>query len=105
VINKRKSERKATLAKCMVKRLFLREKLFSSRIINYSENGLMIETDVKFRAGDAVTIYFSSEAQKETHFNTNCCVGMVRWCAEQIGCLGGYYGVGVELAQQSMMPV
>ncbi len=104
MINKRKSERKATLSKCMVKRLFFKEKLLSSRIINFSDSGLMLETDVKLQAGDAITIYFSPEAQKETQFNTNYCIGMVRWCAEQIGCIGGFYGVGVELAFQSLMP-
>lgn len=99
----RKSPRKATLSMCMVKRLFSKEQLNTSRIINYSDKGLMIESDVQFRPGDAITVHFSSEAQKETPFKSDSCVGMVRWCAQQDGSLGGYYGVGVELALPSLM--
>lgn len=97
---KRKSPRKAILSNCMVKRIFLKEQLFSSRIINYSTNGLMIESDVQFRPGDAVSIHFSPEIQKETSFFSDACLGMVRWCAQQDGLHGGLYGVGVELAVQ-----
>ena len=96
---KRRSPRKTILSKCMVKRIFLKEQLFSTRIINYSANGLMIESDVPFHPGDAVSIHFSPEIQKETSCFSNACLGMVRWCAQQDGGYG-VYGVGVELAMQ-----
>jgi len=95
---KRRSPRRAILSKCMVKRIFLKEKLFASRIINYSVNGLMLESDVQFRPGDALTIHFPPEIQKETSFFSDTCLGLVRWCAQQDGFSGGYYGVGVELS-------
>ena len=97
---KRRSPRKAILSKCMVKRVFFKEQLFDSRIINYSINGLMLESDVEFRPGDALTIHFSPEIQRETSFFSDTCLGLVRWCAQQDGFHGGLYGVGVELAMQ-----
>jgi len=102
VIDKRKFERKSILSECSVKRLFLKEKLFPSQIVNYSPNGLMLKADIEFQAGDAVTIYLSEEAQNQTHLSANYCVGMVRWCAEQIGNIGGFYGVGIELAHPAV---
>ena len=100
--DKRKFERKSIFSECMVKRLFLKEKLFPSQIVNYSPNGLMLKADVEFQAGEAVTIYLSAEAQNETRLSSNYCVGMVRWCAEQIGNIGGCYGVGIELAHSTV---
>jgi len=82
----------------MVKRIFFKEQLINSRIVNYSVNGLMLESDVAFRPGDAVTIHFSPEIQKETSFFTDTRLGLVRWCTPQDGFYGGFYGVGVELA-------
>lgn len=63
--DKRKSPRKAILYTCMVKRIFLKEKLIRSRVVNYSDNGVMLESDVNFRVGDAVTIYFSTEIKEK----------------------------------------
>jgi hypothetical protein len=100
VIEKRRSPRKAILSNCMVKRIFLKEPLFSTKVINYSVNGLMLESDVKFLPGDAITIHFSHEIQKETSFFSEICLGLVRWCVQQDGDYGGIYGVGVELAMQ-----
>jgi hypothetical protein len=85
----------------MVKRIFLKEQLFSSKIINYSVNGLMLESDVKFRPGDALTIHFSPEIQKEKMFFPDTCLGIVRWCSSQDNFIGGYYGVGVELSMHN----
>ena len=103
MIEKRKFPRKSILSDCMVKRIFLKEQLFSSRIINYSTNGLMIESDIPFRPGDAVSIHFSPEIQKEARFFFDVCLGMVRWCSQQDGFHGGIYGVGVELATASLV--
>ena len=60
----------------------------------------MLESDVKFLLGDALTIHFSPEIRKETGFFSDTCLGLVRWCAQQDGIHGGFYGVGVELAMQ-----
>jgi len=98
VNEKRKSPRKVILSNCMVKRIFLKEQLFKTRIINYSVNGLMIESGVKFRPGDAITIHFSPEMQKETSLFSEICLGMVRWCVKQDNFYGNSYDVGVELA-------
>ena len=98
--DKRKSPRKSILYTCMVKRIFLNEKLIRSRIVNYSDNGVMLESDVNFRVGDAITIYFSTELQREIKSFSDACVGLVRWCSPQDGLHGGFYGVGVELAVQ-----
>lgn len=98
----RKSPRKATLSKCLIKHLFIKEPLLPSRIINYSVNGVMLETDRPYYPGDAINVYFSPEAKNETPFKADSCVGMVRWCAQQDGMFGGFYGVGVELATDTL---
>lgn len=95
---KRKSPRKKIFYTCMVKRIFLKEKLIRSKVVNYSENGVMLESDVRFRVGDAITIYFSLEIQREIKSFSDASVGLVRWCTQLDGLQGGFYGVGVELA-------
>lgn len=98
MIEKRKSPRKTIFSTCMVKRIFIEEKLIRSVIVNYSKNGVMLESNVFFRAGDAITIYSSSEIQRKIKSNSDVSVGLVRWCAQLDGLQGGFYGVGVELA-------
>jgi len=79
----------------MIKRIFLKEQLFSARLVNYSVGGFMIESDVKFRPEEALTIHMSKDRQKETSFFSDTCLWLVRWCAQQDGFHGGFYGVGV----------
>jgi hypothetical protein len=78
----------------------MKEQLFSSRLINYSEYGVLIELNLQLRAGDAIALYFSPEIQKEEKMFSEACVGMVRWCSEQDGVYSGFYSAGVELAVQ-----
>lgn len=98
MIEKRKSPRKTILSTCMVKRIFIKEQLIRSIIVNYSKNGVMLESDVLFRVGDAVTIYSSMEIKRKIKSNSDASVGLVRWCTKLDGLQGGFYGVGVELA-------
>lgn len=69
-----------------------------SRVINYSDNGLMIELDADLAPGDAVAVKFEGGAVETAVFGGSICIGMVRWCTRQDGLFGGLYGAGVELA-------
>lgn len=95
---KRKSSRKASLTRCVVDRLFSHGAPMQSRVINYSDKGLMIELDDDFSPGDAVAVKFEEEAVESVVFGGSICVGMVRWCARQEGMFGALYEAGVELA-------
>ena len=95
---KRRSPRKASLTRCLVDRLFVHDAPKHSRVVNYSETGLMLELDYQLPPGDAVAVQFSPEAEENAVFGSTICIGMVRWCAKQDGYFGAHYGVGVELA-------
>lgn len=98
IAEKRKSMRKALLTRCLVDRLFVHEAPVHSRVINYSDNGLMLELDCQLPPGDAIAVQFPPDAVENSLFGGAVCVGMVRWCARQDGYFGALYGVGVELA-------
>lgn len=95
---KRRSPRKASLARCVVDRLFAHDAPVPSRVINYSENGLMVELDYQLPRGEAIAVKLSPESVEADAYGSSICVGMVRWCDRQEGYLGACYGVGVELA-------
>lgn len=95
--DKRRFPRKVILSNCMVKRIFLKEKLLSVRVVNYSISGLMIESDVKFRPGDAIAIHISKDMQKKASYLADICLGLVRWCSRKDGICGEFYGIGIEL--------
>lgn len=94
--------RKASLSQCRVGFLY-KKKLFDSRIINFSNKGLMLELDAPVSLGDAIKVYFSPEAQERVEFGRDYCIGRVRWYARQSGSYSGLYGVGVELVQDSLL--
>lgn len=97
---KRKSPRKASLTRCRVDRMFSQDASVQSRVINYSDTGLMIELDHHLPPGDAVAVQFSPDDVEAKLYGSTTCIGMVRWCARQEGTFGGLYGVGVELANR-----
>ena len=97
--DKRKSPRKASLTRCTVDCLFLKDNNLDSRVVNYSDDGLMLELDHPLKPGDAIKIHFSTDTQECIEYGKDCCIGMVRWCAPQNGSYSAIYGVGVELAK------
>ena len=97
---KRKSPRKASLTRCVVDRLFSHDEPVPSRVINYSDHGLMIELDYPLPPGDAVAVQFPVDATEVSVYGGSTCIGMVRWCAPQDGLFDAMYGVGVELANR-----
>lgn len=101
---KRRSQRRASLTRCRVDRLFSREKPFAARVINFSENGLMLEQDYPLRPGDPLTVLFEPDAPEVPILGSSTCIGMVRWCVQQEGNVGALYGVGVELARRCLHP-
>jgi len=99
VLDKRKSPRKASLTRCTVDCLFLRNNHLDSRVVNFSDDGLMLELDHPLKPGDAIKVHFSRDTQECIEYGKDCCIGMVRWCAQQNGKYSASYGVGVELAK------
>ena len=80
--------------------MFRHDAPVTSRIINYSDNGLMIELDCYLPPGDAIAVHFEAEAAEAEMYGSSTCIGMVRWCAKQECQFGALYGVGVELANR-----
>lgn len=97
---KRASRRRASLTRCTVEKCFFSNEAMPSRLINYSDSGLMLEMDYLLSPGDAIKIQFDSNAEETRVFGKNFCLAMVRWCKTKDGSCGGFYGVGVELARQ-----
>jgi hypothetical protein len=58
-----------------------------SRIINFSNKGLMMELDVPVMPGDAVKVQFSRNSQERVELGKDYIIGRVRWCAPQLGSL------------------
>ena len=100
VEEKRISRRRASLTRCTVEKCFFGNEAMPSRLINYSDSGLMLEMDYPLSPGDAIKVQFDSDAEETRVFGKNFCLAMVRWCKTQEGSCGGFYGVGVELARQ-----
>lgn len=101
MINKRRSLRKASLERCRVELYASAEGPFESRVVNYSDTGLMIEMDHPLTKGEPVKILFRPGDETARRIGETYCVGMVRWCAPQEGQFSGRYGVGLEMAQAS----
>ncbi len=101
MINKRKSPRKASLEQCSVELYASARGPFPSRVVNYSDRGLMIEMDHPLTQGEPVKIRFRPGAENAQRLGENYCVGMVRWCAPQEGLYSSRYGVGLEMAEAS----
>jgi len=99
MINKRKSPRRASLERCRVELYASSRGAFESRVVNYSDTGLMIETDHPLTRGEPVKILFRPGDESARRIGEAYCVGMVRWCAPQEGLFSGRYGVGLEMAQ------
>lgn len=102
---KRKSPRQASLTRCMVDRLFAHNPPMPSRVINYSEHGLMIELDYQVLPGEAVAVKFSPEDVEAVAYGYSVCIGMVRWCNRQGDSFDALYGAGVQLASRCSMHV
>jgi hypothetical protein len=101
MINKRRSPRKASLEQCSVELYASARGPFPSRVVNYSDRGLMIEMDHPLSTGEPVKILFRPGAENAQRLGENYCVGMVRWCTPQEGLFSGRYGVGLEMAHAS----
>jgi hypothetical protein len=61
----------------------------------------MLEMDYPLSPGETIKIQFVPDAEETRLYGKSVCLGMVRWCALQDGSCGGFYGVGVELANQA----
>jgi len=98
VQEKRRSPRKPALAGCAVDHLFSSREPVTSRVINYSDNGLLLELDHSLSPGDAVAVKLFPDTPVNAVHGIPVCVGMVRWCARQEGSFGALFNAGVELA-------
>jgi len=84
-----------------VEKCFSKDGEIASRTVNFSATGFMLELDYPLSPGDAIKIQFAPDAEETGLYGTSCCLGTVRWCKAQDGSCGGFYGVGVELANQT----
>jgi len=98
MMDKRRSPRKASLERCSIALYASDGGPFESRVVNYSTNGLMIETDRPLTKGEPVKVRFRPGTENAQRIGETYCVGMVRWCAPQEGLYSGGYGVGLEMA-------
>ena len=99
--DKRKSQRRASLTRCTVEKCFSRNGQIPSRAVNFSATGFMLEMDYPLSPGETIKIQFVPDAEETRLYGKSVCLGTVRWCALQDGSCGGFYGVGVELANQA----
>ena len=99
---KRKSQREASASPCIVDLLFSKEQSLHSRVINFSGNGLMIESGRPLPPGTVLTVRFDSAAPEVAVYGRRTCVGMIRWCGRRDGIEGVSYGIGVELARRTV---
>lgn len=99
---KRQHPRHASLERCSVEH-YLQKKEFSfnSRIINYSEGGLMLESDYSLPEWAPVRINLDHGSDVQEEVGDGTLVGVVRWCAEQEGSYSGFYGIGVAFTKQT----
>ena len=81
MMDKRRYARKASLERCSVELYASAKGPFESRIVNYSDAGLMIEMDHPLTKGEPVKIRFRPGAENAQRLGETYCVGMVRWCA------------------------
>ena len=96
---KRSAPRKASLEPCSIELYAGGKGPFPSRVVNYSEGGLMVELDHPLTKGEPVKIRFRPGLENAQRLGETHCVGMVRWCAPQEGLYSGRYGVGVQMPQ------
>jgi hypothetical protein len=101
MMDKRRFPRKASLERCSVELYASDRGPFPSRVVNYSDQGFMIEMDHPLTKGEPVKIRFRPGAENAQRLGENYCVGMVRWCAPQDGLFSSRYGVGLEMAHIS----
>jgi hypothetical protein len=104
MIEKRTAPRKASLEPCSIELYAPGKGPLSSRVINYSTGGLMIELDQPLTKGEPVKIRFRPEMENAQRLGETYCVGMVRWCAPQEGHFSGRYGIGVQMPQKTRAP-
>ena len=101
MLDSRRSPRRASLTRCTVEKCFSENGEIPSRTVNFSATGLMLELDYPLSPGDGIKVFFAPDAEEASLYGTCCCLGMVRWCRTQDGSCGGFYGVGVEFANQA----
>lgn len=98
-MEKRRYARKVCLQPCMWSILGGRE-VHSSRIINHSPRGMLLETDGALPTGIPVKIVRLAESDLFGSSEAACDLGIVRWCARQLGDLGCCHGVGIEIVRR-----
>lgn len=69
----------------------------SPRILNYSYNGLLLETDLPLDRGQYVKIDVRGKAMENSLTGLGRRVGMVRWCSPRPEQLSGCFAMGIEM--------
>lgn len=101
MLDSRRSPRRASLSRCMVEKCFSRDGEIPSRTVNFSATGVMLEMDYPLSPGDAIKVRFAPDGEEAGVYGKSLCLGMVRWCRAQDGSCCAFYGVGVELTNQT----
>lgn len=96
-MEKRKWPRIACLERCNVHPCKGAIPPRSSRILNYSFNGLMLEMDAPLRLGEPVNVRFLECPSINDLTCVEKRVGTVRWCSGSPQRFSGCYELGIEM--------
>lgn len=98
-MEKRKHVRKSCLQSCSWSILGSKVSR-SSRVINHSPCGILLETDKPLPIGIPVKVVRQAGDDLTGRDEFGCVLGIVRWCARQSGDLGGCHGMGIEIVRK-----
>ena len=68
-----------------------------SRVLNYSYNGLLLETDMPLGAGQFVKVHVRGNDIDNVLTGMGKRVGRVRWCSTRPEQFSGYFEMGIEM--------
>ncbi|WP_028578299.1 PilZ domain-containing protein [Desulfomicrobium escambiense] len=94
---KRKSQRTACLEECLVRRYPVDSASCRSRILNYSQSGIKIETECPLRNDEHIKICGLGIASDAMVAGLGQRVGKVRWCSAGPPPDTGLYEAGVTV--------
>lgn len=96
MVEQRKCPRRACLQSCTWS-IYGSKEARSSRIINQSPCGMLLETDQALSIGLPVKVVRHAVHGQGEHSEAVCMLGIVCWSAPQPGDMGACHGVGIEI--------
>lgn len=97
MFEKRKWPRFASLELCEMQPGTDSAQKQSSRVLNYSYNGLLLETDLPLERGQYVKIDVRGKVMDNALTGLGRRVGRVRWCSPRSERLSGCFAMGIQM--------